>query len=149
MMRSQKQLTILVILVGVMIAVYAKAFRPSAPPSGPPDVPLSTSPNEGQAGAAQTERSWSEQSTQRDAQRERATRLAWRRDPFTRGAAMDPMSGLQLSGILWDAHAPIAIINNQMVQVGEDLQGYQIVEISSDRVSLTDGTETIHLTISP
>ena len=53
------------------------------------------------------------------------------RDPFTRDVAMDPMGGLRLSGILWDASAPIAIINGQMVQVGDDLEGYQVVEISS------------------
>jgi hypothetical protein len=59
------------------------------------------------------------------------------------------MSGLTLSGILWDPSAPIAVINGHMVQVGQEVDGYQVTAISNDRVSLTDGTQTFQLNISP
>ena len=75
--------------------------------------------------------------------------LAWRRDPFTRGAALDQMSGLTLSGIMWDPQLPMAIINGQTVRVGEELEGYEVLRISEDRVSVTDGTDTFHLRIAP
>lgn len=90
-----------------------------------------------------------EPSVQREAQRQRATLLAWGRDPFARGAGAGQISGLNLSGILWDASAPIAIINGQMLRVGEELEGYRVTEITQDRVLLTDGAHTVSLHIAP
>ena len=56
---------------------------------------------------------------------------------------------LEVSGILWDTTQPLAVINGQTVRVGQELDGYQIIEISPDRVSVTDGTETFQLRLSP
>ena len=89
---------------------------------------------------------WSER---RAVQRSRAGQLAWNRDPFTRGRGIGLGGGFTLSGILWDASAPIAIINGQMVHVGEELDGYRVVEITQDRVSISDGAQTHQLLISP
>ena len=82
-------------------------------------------------------------------QRRRSEQLGWKRDPFTRGSALSGLTGLTLSGILWDAHRPMAMINDQMVRVGETLDGYTIVEITADHVSMTDGTDTFQLQIAP
>ena len=87
--------------------------------------------------------------TPREAQRQRLAAISWSRDPFTRSAGAGQASGLSLSGILWDASAPIAIINGQMRHVGEEFDGYRIVEIVQDRVSVTDGTQTFQLTLAP
>jgi len=147
MTRPQKQLLILGVLGVVMVAVYARAFR-RAPPQ----------PARGRVDAAQepavspvqeTTLAVIQPSGQREMQRQHAQLLAWRRDPFTRGAALGELSGLELSGILWDPGAPLAVINGQMVGVGQDVDGYQVVDISPDRVSLTDGTQTFQLTIAP
>lgn len=62
---------------------------------------------------------------------------------------MAGVRGLTLSGILWDVHHPMAILNDQMVSVGDDVEDYQVLEIRSDRVLLSDGTETIQLLVSP
>jgi hypothetical protein len=88
-------------------------------------------------------------STHHDAQRQLAATLAWGRDPFARGAAAGQPGGLSLSGILWDATSPIAIINGQMFRVGEEIDGFRVLEIAHDRVSLSDGTQTFQLLIAP
>jgi hypothetical protein len=121
-----------------MVLVYARRLvRPSAPavsaqvaqPSTQLQLPHSEGP--------------------RQAQRQRLAELKWSRDPFTLGSTGGEIGSLALSGILWDATQPIAIINGSMVQVGEEVDGYRIVEISQDHVSLSDGAETFQLRIAP
>lgn len=51
-------------------------------------------------------------------------------------------TGFTLSGILWDAESPSAVINNQVVGVGERLDRWQVTEIRKDRVVLSDGSAT-------
>lgn len=48
-----------------------------------------------------------------------------------------------------DPTKPMAILNDQMVSVGDEVEGYHVLEIGTDRVLITDGTETIQLLISP
>ena len=148
MTKSQQQLAILGVLVLVMVGVYVRAFR-----SGPsqPNEAQGSDPGTQASGSthrARSVRSDVDRSAMRVAQRERALQLAWRRDPFIRGGTLGSMSGLVLSGILWDATQPLAVVNGQTVRVGQELDGYQITEISHDRVSVTDGTETFQLRIA-
>ena len=148
MSRSQKQLLALALLVVVLIGVFLRAFAPrraasraaaSAEAAAEPMPAASTIPG---VSAPQ------EVLARREAQRARASELSWNRDPFTRGRSV-AVGGFTLSGILWDAQQPIAIINGQMLQVGEELDGYRVAEIAQDRVSLTDGTHTYQLLIAP
>ena len=159
MIRSQRQMAIFIALIGVMIVVYARALRPSTPQRSPATPATGTA----QAGPAPKQESgiipasdgqrmvlaMPERSTQREAQRQHATLLAWGRDPFTRGTATGDGSGLTLAGILWDPQQPLAIINGQTVHVGEELEGYRVTEITQDHVSITDGTQTFQLLIAP
>lgn len=147
MSRSQKQLVVLAMLLAIMGAVYARAFRSPAPSlhRAQPQQLLAEAPVREASSIALT----APPSAQRTAQRQRVAQLAWARDPFFRGAASPQTSELALSGILWDAAQPIAIINGQMVRVGEELEGYRVVEISHDVVSVTDGTQTFQLQLSP
>ena len=143
MTRQRLQAAVLILLVGVMVAVYAKSFRSTVRhPGGAEPAPAS-------AVSVSSPGVLLERSEQRTAQRARAAELAWHRDPFTRGASVGLVSGLALSGILWDANAPMAIINGQMVHVGEELEGYRVTEITQDRVSVTDGHQTFQLLITP
>ena len=148
-MRTQQQLTILGGLAVVMIAVYAKAFKPAGASAPAPEVDASSMNEPHEAVPPVSSVSAAEPSKQRDAQRSRAAALSWSRDPFTRGAALGQVSGLSLSGILWDAAAPLAIINGQPVRAGEAFESYTIVSISHDSVTVSDGTQTFQLTISP
>ena len=76
------------------------------------------------------------------------------RDPFT----LKPIEGgeeaqpgvpqeikFYLIGIAWDPVQPKAIINNKIVQVGSQLDRYTVMEITEDKVTLSDGTEKLEL----
>ena len=150
MSKSQQQAALLGVLVVVMIGVYARALKPSHHADAPPSEPASQEPpaasvEEGQAEAAEL----LPLPTQRAAQRERAAQLGWTRDPFTHGAGVGLAGGFALSGILWDATAPIAMVNGQMVGVGDTIEGYRVTEIRIDRVVLSDGQQTHELLVSP
>lgn len=76
------------------------------------------------------------------------TDLEWLRDPFSgkfytgyKGDAAD----LKLAGILWDKEKPQAIINNEVVSVGNSISSYIVVEIKQYSVVLTDGSNVFEL----
>jgi hypothetical protein len=146
---SRKQLVILAVLGVVLVAVYGRAFtrrspaHPAAVPAGPAAGPQADQPS---TPAALLSR---QASPQRQAQRQREAALSWTRDPFSRGGGSGAVSGLSLSGILWDVSRPIAIINGEMKQVGEEVEGYRIMGISQDRVSVSDGTESFQVLLAP
>lgn len=155
MSKPQQQAALLAGLVTVMIVVYARAFGPRGGSGHSQDAPQ---PSGADAPAASTAPSQQAQSVpaaqaevleRRKIQRERAGRVGWRRDPFTRGMARGQIGGFTLSGILWDAASPIAIINGQILRAGEEIDGFRVIKIAQDRVSLTDEIETFDLLISP
>jgi len=69
----------------------------------------------------------------------------WDRSPFVLQKSKRNDSGLILGGIFWDKDKPQAIINNQIVGLGEELEGYRVIEIKKDRVILSDGANKIEL----
>lgn len=149
-MKRTQSLVLLAVLAVVMVLVYVRAFRPPTP-SVPPvvvDTPhvvttsLSSSPSEVLEAPAIS----SEAIAQRAEQRRRAAVLAWGRDPFVAGSSVGEASGLELSGILWDPSQPMAIINGQTLHPGDECEGYRIVTITPDTVTLTDGAESFSLT---
>jgi hypothetical protein len=150
MSRSQRQLTILIALIGIMIAVYANMLRPS--PSSGALSPKAVQMGREKASTGEIETAAApspDRMIRRQAQRNYSASLPWSRDPFGRGSAEGALNGFTLSGILWDSTQPIAIINGQPLRIGEEVDGYRIVEIAQDRVSLTDGTQTHQLLITP
>ena len=150
-MNRLQQLALLSGLGVVMILVYARAFRPrgvSAQAPQPAAIEQPSAATETASEEALTPAT-PDQLAQRAAQRERAQRLAWDRDPFTFAPTAAGLGGLALSGILWDAQQPMAIINGELRRVGDALDGYRITAITQDRVSLTDGTQSYTLSIAP
>lgn len=145
---------ILAVLVAVMIATYAQAFRRQPAVDQPParaQGPSEPVPPVGSAAATERARLAPvppDTRAQRDAQRARAMRLGWGRDPFNRPESRRAIA-FTLSGILWDATRPLAIINDRTLYVGDHIEGYRIVEIMQDHVAITDGTETLTLVLSP
>jgi hypothetical protein len=137
-----------------MVAVYARALaRPAASreasPAQPPAGEQAAPEVSGPASGPLAERVARETVVARELQRQHMMELKWDRDPFTRGAFGVGLSGLSLSGILWDTTQPIAIINGTTVQVGEEVEGYRVVEISEDHVSVSDGADSFQLRIAP
>lgn len=142
---SRRQVAALGVLLVVMAGVYARAFRrpaPSAAPSTPAALP------EGRAPVAGMVDQDPGLSARREAQRAGLEELAWARDPFSRGPARGQKE-LTLSGILWDAAQPLAIINGETLQPGETIDGFRVLSIEPASVVMTDGTETLQLQIAP
>ena len=145
-MPTQRQKVILGVLVVVMAAVYLRGWRPPTHAVPAPEAAPEASPADNAPGAPPVPRQ--DVSADRAAQRRRAADVTWGRDPFLRGGT-EAASGLVLSGILWDAQAPVAILNGQMLHLGEELDGFRVTLITSDAVTVTDGTETFQLHTAP
>ena len=74
----------------------------------------------------------------------------WGRDPFSSGSAVSSIataSDMVLTGILWDDAAPLAMINDNPVGVGDKIAGHTVVAIKKDRVILNDGAKDLELLI--
>ena len=72
--------------------------------------------------------------------RKRSEFADWGRDPFIwPKEAETPISGLQLSGIVWDEQAPYAIINGAVLHTGDKVDGKTLKRIEQNKVILTDG----------
>lgn len=74
-------------------------------------------------------------------------RMDFKRDPFSRQSFSDlkESQGLYLSGILWDEVNPTAIINDEIVAVGSEINGKKIVEIKKNKVVLEADGQTTEL----
>ena len=155
MMNRNQQIALLGGLAVVMALVWGRALRrPTPQASAVPGAAPTFSPTAPEALLSAGERealpqATPAQSAARTEQRQLARQMAWDRDPFTFAPTAAGLGGLALSGILWDPQQPMAIINGDLRHVGDALDGYRITAITSDQVSLTDGTQTYTLTISP
>lgn len=69
------------------------------------------------------------------------------RDPFSKQPIVtsDSSQALHLSGILWDEANPTAVINDEIVAVGSEIEGRRVTEITKNRVILEDGAQYIEL----
>lgn len=63
------------------------------------------------------------------------------RKPAAVPAATSP-GGLTLNGILWDERNPCAVLNNQVVEVGDRVGTWEVVAIEKGRVVVSNGAET-------
>ena len=75
----------------------------------------------------------------------------WGRDPFFSSAIASTakaITDVRLTGILWDERAPLAMIDDAPVGIGDKVNSYIIVEIHQDRVVLTDGAQNYELRLS-
>ena len=71
---------------------------------------------------------------------------SWSRDPFsTSPAPIKGYGGLTLGGIMWDKKNPMAIINDNIVKIGDTVSGNTVVDIKQDKVILNDGSKDIEL----
>lgn len=88
-----------------------------------------------------------------DHSKQMTSKVLWGRDPFTKVAddsfrpSFDgsPAKGLTLTGVLIRGNDKTAIVNRALVQEGEEIQGYTILRIESDRVLLQDKTNEVTL----
>jgi hypothetical protein len=46
---------------------------------------------------------------------------------------------LALKGIIWDARAPLAIVNDAVLGLNDTVEGFKVVSIEQERIVLEDG----------
>ena len=69
----------------------------------------------------------------------------WLRDPFSGKVYSKNLEHVVLSGIMWDAKGPLAMINNSVTKVGDEVGQYTVLEIKQNSVILTDGSKDLEL----
>src|SRR3989338_6885219 len=75
---------------------------------------------------------------------EEAGQTSIERDPVFPASKVSAAS-IVLNGIFWDEVNPTAVINNEILQAGQSVNGKVIMEIQSDKVILNDGSRNIEL----
>lgn len=79
---------------------------------------------------------------------QRGEHALWGRTPFFPKAADFQTTAnavFVLNGIVWDGHLSQALINDQIVTVGRQVDGSRVVRIEKDRVVLNDGSQDFEL----
>jgi len=70
----------------------------------------------------------------------------WGTDPFVRDWVMvNELANLKLKAITLGGDRPYALINDQILQEGDEISGKRIVNIESDNVTLEQGGRTFTL----
>lgn len=59
-----------------------------------------------------------------------------------------PLPDLVIQGIVWGGRLPQAIINNEVVKIGDTIEGVRIIDISKDGVIISFGNQQYNL-LSP
>lgn len=77
----------------------------------------------------------------------RSSHPSWGRNPFSQPGA-EVLKRPTLSGIAWDEKSPSAIINDQIVGVGDQIGGSTVVAIRPNSVVLNDGEHDFELSVS-
>lgn len=84
---------------------------------------------------------------------ESAIKEGWGRDPFLFGASTATGFGIEgfiLNGIVWDKDNPYAIINNDVVKIGDKIGDIAVVEINKESVIVEEDGEqhTLELNVA-
>ena len=95
------------------------------------------------SGAATDSAAGSGVPTKRRAKKSQFT--SWGRNPFAPAEVGRIKSEVMLSGIMWNEEAPQAIINNEIVEVGDKIGGRTVVDIQKDRVIIDDGSGKVEI----
>jgi len=70
----------------------------------------------------------------------------WDGDPFVRDWVMvNELANLKLKAITLGGDRPYALINDQILQIGDEISGKKVVKIESDNVTLEQGGRTFTL----
>ncbi|MCK5519730.1 MAG: hypothetical protein KAI81_01340 [Candidatus Marinimicrobia bacterium] len=86
---------------------------------------------------------------------------SWRNDPFfyespeTKNSIFGnllnelplPGKSLQLKGIVWSDDIPTVLIDNEVLKLGDEINGYKIINVGRDYVTLRNRSEKLRLTI--
>ena len=74
--------------------------------------------------------------------------MEWIRCPFCGKLYIDGGGGvIALSGILWDVKDSKAVINGEIVGIGDEINKYSVVDIDRNSVVLNNGTKDIEISL--
>ena len=70
----------------------------------------------------------------------------WKRDPFSLERMLNAQGvGLELVGIMYDEKTCHALINEDVVRIGDTIEGNKVIDIQKDKVILNDGQKNFEL----
>ena len=136
---QNKKLIVLIVL-GI-VAIFSLIYGIVASPKTRRSPQTTESDIQAERKVSLTEKSFL---TQRIAKRTKFT--SWGRNPFLPKSVIPVASGL--TGILWDKENPKVIINDQVVGIGDKVDGKTVIDIKQDKVILNDGTKDIELRLN-
>ena len=140
---DKKKLEIIItsVLILVFILAFANSFKSIRKRIKPKEAP------QAQAQARPAALSQTAAVSQGPTPAKEEEKLVWGRDPFSGKvySSTERAINLSLSGILWDSKNPQALINSEIVRVGDTLGNYTVIGITKDRVILNDGTKDFEL----
>jgi hypothetical protein len=141
--KNKKQKILLLALVGVGVFVWLQAFQ------SPPAVEDTADDQEMEEPIAVDE----EQlltialASSTNLQRPRTVYQDWGKNPFFIEVppVKEEPAPLLLQGISWDEKNPIAVLNGQVVGIGDSLGGHTVKDIQRDKILLNDGNKDMEL----
>ncbi len=136
----QNKKIIILIILG-MVAIFTLIYGLTSAPKGKKGLSLK------QETAYQIEKAEIEKAAIAMKRGTKRTKFAsWGRNPFLlkTGSA----SALCLTGILLDKENPKAIINDNIVSIGDKIAGNTVVNITEEKVILNDGAKDFDLKLS-
>lgn len=129
---DKKKIIILAVLISVSVIVWLRGLRGRPAAAGRSDTVINGS-------ALSPEHS-------RIGRRRRTDYKAWGRNPFVISSApVSGFTGLQLGGIVYDVKDSYALINDEIVHTGDEINGNKVIKIEQNKVILNDGAKDIEL----
>ncbi len=139
MEKNDKLKRLLSILALIAILVWVRAFKSPAPKRG-------TRRNIGSVGIVSSEGESAFFLSAQKQKRPKSAYTGWKRNPFTiETPDRDTIFKLVLEGIIWDEKNPAAMINGQIVNIGDRVGGSMVMGISENSVTLNDGISSFEL----
>jgi len=146
---NQREKGIAIILV-LVAAVWAKTVFLKKPkkPSSRPAVPANVVPQQGKTVKAAEEELSLDEALRRMALKKDDQPVVAKGDPFQKFSLKKKIqsmtlefSDLALSGIMWEAQQPVALINGEILKVGDTVAGFRVESIKPGEVVVTRGME--------
>ncbi|MEW5894144.1 MAG: hypothetical protein AB1650_00055 [Candidatus Omnitrophota bacterium] len=58
------------------------------------------------------------------------------------GEVIEPPPKIEISGLIWNSDLPQAILNNNIVGIGDDVGGWKVIDISQEGVLMESSSQT-------
>lgn len=137
-MQNKKQIILIILSIGAVISLY---YGITAPPKSKYSTGRSARPVTQVARVEVAKRA-----IQAKRLGKKTTFVSWGRSPFVPKTAVEKgVTSFTLNGILWDETYPTAIINNDIVAVGDNIGKNTVVRIDANQVVLNDGIKDFTL----